>query len=116
MKHLQRNIAITSKRTGRVVRLDMTISRSWGGPNEFQEFLIRLYMKDFSVYQTYSQLLFLYLTKNPDNLPAIEIMENLTVLSTIQVMFMVRDMDDKAQENLEHQEMQEFIQSLSQHK
>lgn len=116
MKNLRRNIAITSKRTGRVVRLDMLIARNYQSPHDFQEFLIRLYMYDFSVYQAYSQLLFLYLSKNPDNLPAIEIMENLTVLSTIQVMFMVRDMHDKAQENLEHQEMQEFIQSLSKHK
>jgi hypothetical protein len=108
-----RTIQIISKRTGRVVNLDLAIASCYPTPKDFQIFLIDLYMKDFGVYQAYSQIMLMYLNTEPKELNKSEILENKTIFSTIEAMFTVRDMHDKERERQEHEEMQEFIFSLT---
>lgn len=108
-----RTIPIISKRTGRVVNLDIAVSSCYPTQQDFQAFLLNLYMKDFGVYQAYSQLLLAYLSTEPRGMSEIEIAENKAILTTINTMYLVRDRIDKEMEQLAHKEMQEFIQSLS---
>ena len=113
MQFVGRTINITSERTGKVVNLDFAISSCFPSSFEYQQFLISLYMKDYGVYQAYSKLLLMYLTANPNQLSESEILENKTIISTINAMFIVRDRQDKEDEKLAHYEMQAFINTLT---
>ncbi|HAU4290852.1 TPA: hypothetical protein ACQVKY_005456 [Serratia marcescens] len=113
MGYIGRTINIKSARTGRVASPVLCISRCFPSSFEFAQFLISLYMKDYGVYQIYTKFLGIYLTANQDNLPEDEILENRTILSTINAMYMVRDREQMEQDELAHKEMQEFINSLS---
>lgn len=108
-----RQIQFISKRTGRIVTLDLALASSFPTPKDFQVFLLELYMKDFGVYQVYSQFLLVYLNSEPSNLSKAEILENKTILSTIDAMFMVRDRDDFEQQEQEHRDLEQFIHSLA---
>lgn len=113
MEYIGRTLAIKSERTGRVESIAVLIARCFPSSFDFQVFLIELYLKDFGVYQTYTMFLDMYLTANQDNLPDDEILENRTILSTINAMYFVRDREQMEMDNLAHLEMQEFIKSLS---
>lgn len=116
MHYIGKNINIKSSRTGKVVALDMVISRCFPSAFEYQQFLLNLYIKDFGVYQAYSQILLMYLFTNPNGLSEIEIVENKTILSTINAMYVVRDRTEFEAQQLAHLEMQEFIGSLTKKK
>lgn len=110
---LGRTFNAISRKTGKVIGRPLAIARLFPSSFEYQQFLISLYMQDFDYYRTYTLLLIGYLEGNLDNLPDSEILENKTILSTINAMYFVRDRENYEQQESEHQALQEFIQSLS---
>lgn len=102
-----------SRKTGGTIGKPLAIARSFENTFEYAQFLISLYLKEFDYYQTYTFLLLGYLNGNPDHLPDAEILENKTVLNTINAMYFVRDREQYEQQEREHLEMQQFIQSLT---
>lgn len=110
---LGRTFNAISRKTGKIIGRPLLIARSFPSSFEYQQFLISLYLQDFDYYRTYTLLLKGYLEGNLDNLPDTEILENKTILSTINAMYFVRDREDYEQQEREHLEMQQFIQSLT---
>ena len=110
---LGKTFTAKSRRTGRTIGKELAIASSFPSTLDFQMFLINLYLQDFDYYKTYTKLLTGYLNSNPDGLPYHEILQNATILSTINAMYLVRDREDYEQQEKEHLEMQDFIQSLT---
>lgn len=113
MEFLGKTITLTSKKTGKKMTREFAIASSFPNSFEYQQFLITLYMEDYTFYQTYSNLILMFLNVPGNNLSEIEIVENATILSTINAMFIVRDRLDFENEQIEHIEMQNFIKGLS---
>lgn len=112
MAFIGETITLTSEKTGRAIKKEFVIANCFPTNLDFQKFLIEMYMEDFGFYKLYSQLLTLYLKKNPDELDDIELTENLASLSTIDAMYLVRDIEHKKLEAQAHREMQRILNNI----
>lgn len=110
---LGKTFEIKSRRTGQIVSKKLAIASSFPTVLEYQTFLIELYLKDIDYYKTYTTLILGYLISNPDDLPHIDILQNTTIISTINTMYLLRDKEEYEKQEQEHLEMQQFIQSLT---
>ena len=113
MSILGKTFAQTSEKTGLKMKADLAIARDFPTSFEFQTFLINLYLKDFKFYQSYSRTLIGYLEHNPDDLPELELVENKTILSTINAMYFERDRLEYEQQDRELKDIQAYLESIT---
>lgn len=102
----------SSKKTGMIIKHKVLLSIHFNNTYDYQKFLIQIYMKDYSYYKQYSDILKLYLESDECNLTEKQKSENRLIFSVIDAMYEVRDKNIQEEENKIHIEYQEFISSL----
>lgn len=112
MNIIGKTLTRTSKRTGRVIKNRLLLSSDFDTPLDYQIFLIEIYQSDIAYYKEYSDILYQYIQLENNNLTLEEIIENQTILSTIQAMHIVRDKKQYDEEIKSLNEYQQFIHSL----